>query len=214
MNVILLVAHCDDETIGAGGLIPKLIHAGHSLTLIVGSDKDLIRGKGINNSSALRKAAKFYGIRSIHSLGLEDQMFDALPIAKIGQKILEVIGDPDMIISHSMHDLNRDHRIMAEVAKIVGRPTRKPISLLAMEISGTPAWNNSHFTPNFYVDISDTITTKAKGLEFYANEIRDFPHPTSLRAMEVMAQFRGMESGTDYAEAYQIIRLHKEHAGF
>lgn len=213
MRILFLTAHCDDETIGAGGLIPKLIKAGHDVSIILGSDSDLFRSENINNGSAFRQACERYGITNIASLGLQDQRFDEVSFVDLAGKVGKLMDDPDFIISHSVRDLNRDHRIMAEVAKLMGRPKQKPISILAMEITGNGPWNAEHFQPNLYFDISDTFAAKMEILNVYKNEVRDFPNPTSLKGIEVMAQFRGMESGSTHAEAYEVIRLHGEHLG-
>lgn len=215
MKITVLVAHADDETLGAGGLIPKVIQAGHDVSVVVASDGHIkARGEGIYNLSHFEKACAYLGVKELAYLGLEDQYFDKYPIADIANKAFRVVNEPDMIISHVDSDLNNDHRIMCDVAKIIGRPKTKPVSILGMEIGNTSAWNGKGFQPNFYVDITDTFEMKIKAFSFYENELRAFPYPYSLEGIETLAKFRGMEAGCQYAEALQIIRMHDRHVLF
>jgi LmbE family N-acetylglucosaminyl deacetylase len=45
MNALVLVAHADDETLGAGGLIQRLVKRGESVSVVILSD-GVIRARG------------------------------------------------------------------------------------------------------------------------------------------------------------------------
>jgi LmbE family N-acetylglucosaminyl deacetylase len=215
MNITILIAHADDETLGVGGLIPKLIKAGHKVQVVLASDGHIkAREQGIHNTEAFKKACAFFGITDIQYMELEDQYFDKHPIADLANRAMKCVNAPDLIITHTDSDLNKDHRIINEVAKIIGRPKTKPVSILGMEIGNTSRWNGHSFNAQLYVDITDTIALKQQAFAFYENEIRAFPYPYSGKGIEVLAQFRGMESGCQYAEAYEVIRLHNQHIQF
>ncbi len=214
MNITFLIAHADDETLGAGGLIPILIAKGHSVEIILASDGHIqARQEGIHNLESFKKAIHVLGVHKVHYLHLNDQVFDKYAFAEITTKVMECMNEPDIIITHCDTDLNNDHRIMCDVAKIAGRPKTKPVSILGMEIANTSRWNGKSMNANFYVDISNTFGIKAKAFECYHNEHRAFPYPYSHKGLEVLAQFRGMEAGCLYAEAFEIIRLHNQHIG-
>ncbi len=215
MNILIFIAHADDETLGLGGLIPLLKKKGHHIQIILSSDGHIrAREEGINNLSGFQKACNFFGIDDIAYLHLEDQYFDKYPIAEISNMATAVSKDFDIIFTHTGSDLNKDHRIINEAAKIIGRPKNKPVSILGMEIGNTSSWNGSAFKANLYADITDTIQMKKDAFSYYTNEIREFPYPYSLKGIEVLAQFRGMEAGCQFAEAFQIIRLHYNHLIF
>lgn len=210
MKILILAAHADDETIGAGGLIRKCVKSGHEVKIILGSHGN--KAKQLEELPSFEKACSVLGVTNTAHLHLEDQYFDQYyPIAEIAAKVHALSDEPDIIISHSANDLNKDHRIMNEIAKIIGRPKQKPVSVLAMEIGGTPAWNGKHFSPKLYVNISDTIADKLQALSHYPTKLSAFPYPYSLKGVGILAQARGMESGYEYAEAYQVIRVHGEH---
>ena len=60
--------------------------------------------------------------------------------------------------------------------------------------------------PNCFVDIADALALKLLALEAYAEELRDFPHPRSLIAVEALARWRGATVGRGAAEAFIIGR--------
>ena len=65
---------------------------------------------------------------------------------------------------------------------------------------------NVPFMPNHYVDIGSVIDRKILALQAYKSEICEYPHPRSEEGIRILAQYRGLESGFRYAEAFQLIR--------
>jgi LmbE family N-acetylglucosaminyl deacetylase len=63
--------------------------------------------------------------------------------------------------------------------------------------------------PILFIDISKTLRLKIEALKEYATEIRDYPHPRSPQAIEVIAKKRGIEVGLIAAEAFEVVRLIK-----
>jgi hypothetical protein len=102
-----------------------------------------------------------------------------------------------------------DHQITCQVAKIIGRPKRKPISLLGCEIPNTTFWNGKAFPANYYVDITAEIDIKVQAFCQYKNELQQFPHPWSEKGLRLLAEYHGMQSGFQYAEAFSIIRAYE-----
>ena len=56
------------------------------------------------------------------------------------------------------------------------------------------------------MDITNEVDTKIEAFSSYKNEIQEYPHPWSKRGLKLLAEFHGMQSGCQYAEAYQLIR--------
>ena len=196
MNVTLLLAHADDETLGAGGTVQKLLARGHAVRLVVVSDGVVaMRGAGNDNRAALAQACAMLGIGDYTCLGFRDQQFDQYPVAEIANRAAAALGEPDLIITHTDTDLNRDHRIVNEVAKILGRPRKRPVSILGCEIPCVSAWNGEAFRPQLYVDISAQLEPKIAAFSCYANEVKTFPDAYSPEGLRAMGQFRAGEAG-------------------
>jgi LmbE family N-acetylglucosaminyl deacetylase len=69
-----------------------------------------------------------------------------------------------------------------------------------------PPFPEYAFQPSFYVDISLFLDRKTEAIRAYRRELREFPHPRSVKGIEVLAQKRGMEVGFLAAEGFMVIR--------
>ena len=209
-SAMILVAHADDETLGAGGLIQKLLKTGWEVDVVIMSDGMLtVRDIVEDNREDAVSACKRLGIRKEPTfLGFADQKFDTYPMADLASAVLELKLEPDLIVTHVDTDLNLDHRLVCDAAKIVGRPKKKPIAIIGSEIPTTSSWNGHVFPVNYYVDISLEIDIKIEAFASYRNELQSFPHPWSREGLRLLSQYHGMQCGCPYAEAFQIIRGH------
>lgn len=208
---LILIAHADDETLGAGGTILKLIEKGWIVNIVAISDGKLtVRGKKQDNSKDFKKACKLLGVEKYSLLKFKDQKFDTEAVSDLANAVANLKLHPDLIITHHQEDLNKDHRITCEVAKIIGRPKTKPISILGCEIPGTSFWNGKVFQANYFVDITKYIDLKIDVFAKYHNEIQEYPHPWSKKGLKLLAQYHGMQSGFKYAEAFNVIRGYED----
>jgi LmbE family N-acetylglucosaminyl deacetylase len=206
-RALVLVAHADDETLGCGGTIRALVRRGWQVEVVVLSDGIVKErtGEQDNRADAL-SACKVLEVGPPRFLGFPDQRFDSIPMAELANAVGSLQLEPDLILTHVDTDLNSDHRLVCEVAKIVGRPRRKPVSLLACEVPNTTFWNGAPFAANYYVDITDSIDAKVDAFACYQRELQPYPSPWSLEALRLLAQYHGMQSGFRFAEAFSVIR--------
>ena len=207
MRVIILVAHADDETLGAGATIQRLVKRGDSVSVVILSDGIVrARGREQNNRDDAFAACRVLGVDPPLFLDFPDQKFDTIPMADLSGKVAALDLQPDLIITHLETDLNRDHRLTAEVAKIVGRPRSKPVAILACEIPSVANWNGTPFPANFYVNITHELDRKIEAFTKYSNECQPFPHPWSKEGLATLAKYHGIQSGVPAAEAFHLVR--------
>lgn len=206
MEVLVYVAHVDDEIVGCGGTIAKLarehvVHVVYANTGIV-----FHKGPGKSLRDDAFKSGKLLGIEpnNIHFLDLPTMEFDIHGHLKLN-KCIEKLGlDPDLVITHSGYDdINVDHAAVFASARVQARPLNKPRSLISFEIGSHSNW----FMPNTYVDITETLLLKLGAMECIISEIRDYPHPRSKKFVIVQAMVRGVECGCKYAEAFVAERI-------
>ena len=62
------------------------------------------------------------------------------------------------------------------------------------------------FKPNVFVDIAQYLNEKVEAMKIYESEIGHFPFPRSENAVRALAQFRGCNSGFEYAEGFELLR--------
>lgn len=86
-----------------------------------------------------------------------------------------------------------------------------PSTILSFEVPSSTGWFGTSsagaFTPNYYVDITDTLEVKKKALAAYAEEIRPWPHARSIEAVEHLARMRGSSVGLEAAEAFRVEQM-------
>ena len=220
-NILVIAAHPDDELLGLGATLNKHILNGNQVsTFILG--EGLTSRKSSRNStskSSLNKLQKD-ALRANKTLGIENVIFGNLPdnrldsmdrleIIKRVESTIETLK-PSIIYTHHEGDRNIDHRIIYDAVLTACRPLNyNPVKeLITFETPSSTEWgfmNSKSFNPNLFVDVTDQLNVKLKAFEEYSSEIRDFPHPRSLRALKAMAEKWGSAIGTEYAEAFRII---------
>jgi LmbE family N-acetylglucosaminyl deacetylase len=109
-----------------------------------------------------------------------------------------------MVFTTPNHDLNKDHQIVFDSTLIATRSTTSNVKeILSYELPGAV---KTPFLHNRYVNISKEIKHKINAFKMYKSEIKNFPHPRSIKAIENLSIQRGIESGLKNAEAFQIIK--------
>ena len=136
---------------------------------------------------------------------------DTIPQKELNEAISKVVNEvnPDILYIPHKGDLNKDHRLVFESCLVATRPANHKIErILSYETLSETEWGQSiePFTPNVYIDISDTIKTKIEAMKAYKSELKWYPHPRSLEIIEALAKKRGSEVGVKFAEAFMLIR--------
>ena len=132
---------------------------------------------------------------------------------KIIKKIEKVLKEfkPNIIFTHSENCLNIDHITTYKATITACRPIKSNSVelIISFEVPSSSEWkiSNNKFQPNFYIDIKKQLKNKIDCLKFYKSELRKFPHSRSLKGIESVAKYRGLECGKFAAEAFEIRRF-------
>ena len=216
-NILVVAAHPDDETLGAGGTLLKHVQEGDDVSLFILSDGETSRPTA-NVPARQEQARRVVAAMGAKELILEnfpDQRFDTVSLLDIIQKVEKQVYTlkPNIVYTHCPYDLNLDHRLTFQAVLTALRPSPELSvkKFSTFETLSSTEWQRkdqaNSFCPTEYVDISEFIEKKIEILKIYRNEIRKFPHPRSAEGIRILAQYRGIESSFLYAEAFQIIRL-------
>lgn len=219
MNYLIVVAHPDDETLGAGASMYKWTRNGDAVDVCImcteakarafrPEDNELDNDKNESN--------KFLGVNRIYEGTFPNIEMNTVPHLRLVQFIEQAIrkSQPDVIITHHTADTNNDHLMTSMACQEAfrlyqRRPGQKPLSeFWYMEVGSASDWNvNSAFNafrPNIYVEIGkEGVDAKIKALSMYRGVMRPYPHPRSNEAMEGLAAWRGSQVGSMYAEAFE-----------
>lgn len=217
-KILAVVAHPDDEILGMGGTILKHLKEKDEVSLLFISDGITSRGGQTDvkkRKAEAEKSANLLGIKNIIMEDFPDNQLDAVPLLKVIKKIENVIlkMKPNIIYTHQPNDLNIDHQIVFKAVLTACRPQPGCVvkKILGFETVSSTEWqikDQAHcFCPTEYVDILEFIERKIKILEqAYGKELRPYPHPRSKEGVKIFAQYRGLEVGLKFAEAFCLIR--------
>jgi LmbE family N-acetylglucosaminyl deacetylase len=212
MNVLVIAAHPDDEILGSGGTIKKLINHGYKVITVIAAKGRKEEEQRIQ--PLMLQANKHLGVEEVLFLEYPNLLLETIPLHEI-TKAIEALLDkyaPAMIFTHHYGDTNKDHQILFQAVITAARPLpgKQPIEILCFETVSSSEWsqhtNDKEFKPNYFVDITDTFDDKVKSLKYYDVEMRPFPHPRSYEGVQYLARVRGMTVGVEYAEAFEMIR--------
>ena len=219
MNILFVVAHPDDEVLGAGATINKLIGEGHNVAVVTMANHAAARANiSATLSEDQAKAFEIMGIKKAYSADFPNIQMNTVPHLKLVQFIESCIEDwqAECIYTHHPSDTNNDHVMTSFAAQAASRLfQRKPgvpvlRQLVYMEVPSSTEWSldssSNRFTPNMFVEIGrEGVELKLKALEAYAGVMRPYPHPRSREAIEGLAAYRGSQAGCLYAEAFESV---------
>jgi len=221
-KVLVIAAHPEDELLGLGGTVRKLADAGKEVRAVIlaeGITSRADRREDANQDelAALRedaeKAAGIVGYQSIDFCGLPDNRMDSVDLLDIIKTVSKFVEKyhPDTIFTHHHGDLNIDHRRTCEAVLTACRPVGEygVKRIYAFETPSSTEWNyvySEPFTPNVYVDVTDTLEAKVDGMACYRSESTVYPHPRSGEALRALGRLRGSNVGFEMAEAFMLLR--------
>lgn len=215
---LFVVAHPDDELLGAGGTIINLINKGIYVAVLVLSCNCNTRKDNLEET-LLKTDCEKIGINRLYYCNFQCLKFKDEDNFTMVNKIEEIIKkvSPTIVITHHPYDLNPDHYYTSIACQQAVRlPQRligydKPIrKFMYMEVPSETdfAFNNSTngFVPNTYYPICESdLSKKIEALKMYDYVVRENPHPRSKKSLEALSIVRGTQCGSRYAEAFQTV---------
>lgn len=197
-RVLAFGAHPDDLEVGAGGLLARFVAEGADVTMAVVS---------IPNRSEERRVEARAGAEAIGAklaLVYEDRecRVEDIPMHELVRRFDHVVATvkPDLVITHSSHDLHWDHGLVNRAT--VSALRRTPCDLLAYLSS--PEMNaQARAIGQCFADITATMDTKLKAIAAHTTQMAHI----DLESSRDLARGLGRISGYRYAEAYEVLRV-------
>lgn len=218
-KVIIISAHPDDETLGAGGTLLKHKHQGDEINWLIVTD--VFENEGFSNERVLSrkleidKVSKLYSFVNVYKLGYPTMKLNDTILFDLVNKISKIFQElkPEIIYVVNRSDSHSDHRIVFDAVMSCTKSFRYPyVKQVLMyeclsETEFAPILPEKVFQPNYFVDISDFIEKKIEIMKNFESELGEHPFPRSIKNINAIATFRGASVGVDYAEAFQLIKF-------
>ncbi len=201
--VLVLAPHTDDGEFGCGGAISKFIDEGHDVYYAAFSacqQSVLPQFPSDILITEVKEATHILGIKPSNLI-----LFD-YDVRTFGYQRQDILDDliklrseinPDLIFMPTITDVHQDHHTIAEE----GMRAFKFKSILSYELP----WNNFSFSTSSFVHLDEkNIQTKVNALQAYQSQAhRPYSDEDFIRSL---ARTRGVQIGTKYAEAFELVR--------
>ena len=223
-KIMIIASHPDDDILGCGGLLAKLkaynkikikvvfIAEGSSCRFSTDDNINLVNKEIQLRNKFASQALLYLGVTNSSFHNLKCGSLNCYPIIEIGKIIEREISSfkPHTIFTHNEKDLNKDHKIVHQSTLQATRPGALNYvkNLFSYEITSSSEWNfNSAFNPNYFVHLTKVhLNKKVRAFSYYKTEVKKYPSARSLDSIKTLARYRGIQGGSEFAEAYKLIR--------
>lgn len=217
-KVMVVAVHPDDETLGCGGTLLRLKEEDVEIHWLVLTD---IAGSSSYSQERVSKRdleiktiKDYYSFTSLKQLEYLPAELDKYPMSQLVSDIKNVLDNvqPDTLFLPFYGDAHSDHRVAFEALYSCTKSFRAPylekiymMETLSETEFGVPLQGNT-FVPNFFVSIDERIDKKIEAMKIYEGEMGESPFPRSEENIKALAKVRGSQMGSQYAEAFMILK--------
>lgn len=196
MKILLLAPHSDDVELACGATVARFIEEQHDILWVTIAPVEMLNVEHLS---------------VIQELGLEKSKcpyfhFNIRHIFERRQELLENLFSikssfsPDLVVGPSLNDFHQDHRTVAEE---MVRAFKNSSSVICYELP----WNHISFDVQLLVRLEDRhIEKKLQMLKKFKSQLSIRGRYFSVEFIRGLSAVRGIQLGSDYAEAFEIMR--------
>jgi len=195
-RILAVGAHPDDIEIACGATLAKMRDEGSQVWGLVMTQGEK-GGNGHIRPCEAQRGAEFLGLDHMQIFDLPDTRLQerAQDVHAVIERVIREFK-PDLILTHSPHDLHQDHRTVHEATL---RASCDFYTILCYESPSV----TQEFTPTFFSNIGDYLDVKVEGIREHWDQ-RSKPYVQEERVRGT-AVFRGGQARLRYAEGFEVI---------
>jgi LmbE family N-acetylglucosaminyl deacetylase len=198
-RVLAIGCHADDLEIGCGGTLLALTRARPDVhvTWVV------LAAPGERAEEARSSAEQFLAGVPGSNVVVHEFRDGFLPyVGSVVKEVFEGLKpiEPDLVLTHTRHDLHQDHRIASELTW----NTFRDHLILEFEI---PKYDGDLGNPNIFVPLDEDLVEEKLRLLSEGFPSQSGKHWFDDELLRSMMRLRGMECAARYAEAFTCRKL-------
>ena len=202
-KVLVLAPHADDGELGCGGTLSKLVEQGTMVYHVVFSICEISVPDGFPKDILATEVEEANRVLGVSTDLLKVHRYPVRHFPQHRQKILENLIQirrevaPDLVFIPSSDDIHQDHQVVCQE----GLRAFKYTCVLGYELP----WNDLTFTSSALVHLDRRhVQKKIEALRQYESQgHRSYWNEDLITSL---ARVRGIQAGTEYAEAFQVFR--------
>lgn len=198
--ILVLSAHCDDESLGAGGTIARMSEEGAIVHVVSLSSCAESLPPEYHETTLIEESHEATGV--LGACTNDVRGFKVRYMERDRQDILEYFVDlnrelsPDLVICPATTDRHQDHKSVAHEAERAFKCT-----IWGYEL----AHNTTDSRARHFVRLEERhLAKKIEAVSRYTSQsTRPYMNPDTIRSVAVTS---GLRAGCPYSEAFEIIR--------
>ena len=217
-KIIIVSAHPDDETLGAGGTLLRHKENGDKIYWIIVTNifenQGFSKEKIFSRQQEIEKVCRKFGFEKVFKMDYPTMTLSSSSLLSLVPEISKIFSEvePEIIYTLNRSDAHSDHRVLFDAVAACTKSFRYPyIKQVLMyecisETEFAPVLAEKAFLPNYFVDITHFLDEKLDIMKIFESELGEHPFPRSLDNIKALAHFRGASVGVKYAEAFQLLK--------
>lgn len=218
MKVLVVSPHPDDEVLGVGGTIARLVSEGNDVTVAIVTKgwEPLFSDSQVEAvRSEARRANEVLGAQSLRFMDLPVTKLNEIPKHELNNKFERLLNEekPELVFLPFCSDLQEDHRQVFDGCMVALRPlvNREHVKQVlcyetVSETHRAAAYVEPCFQPQLWVDICEHLSTKMEAMGKYRSQLQAEPNARSAEAISSLAKWRGSMVGMHAAECFVVVR--------
>lgn len=196
MKILLLAPHADDVELGCGATVARFVEERHDILWAVFAPVEMLNAEHLSVIQELgleKSKCPYFHFNTRHIFERRQELLENLLAIKSG-------FSPDLVIGPSLNDLHQDHRTVAEE---MARAFKNYCSIICYEMP----WNHISFEVQLLVKLKRRhIDKKMQMLSKFKSQLPIRGRYFSEEFNRGLSAVRGIQLGSEYAEAFEIIR--------
>jgi len=203
-RILVLAPHTDDGELGCGGTIARLLEEGAEVFYLAFSTAEASVPEGFPSHQLETEVKAATLALGIPPDNLFIYKYQVRKLNYVRQEVLEELIrlrpqlNPDVVFLPSSQDIHQDHSTIYRE----GLRAFKHCTILGYELT----WNNLAFSTDCFIRLEERqVQKKIDALQAYkTQEGKHYMAPDFIRSL---ARVRGTQIKTEYAEAFEVVRL-------